>query len=568
MDASETAIEKLRIRCAEDKNAIFLCDDFTNSDAVYSNKFDYVYSRFSLHAINQEQEKSLLKNVYHSLKKNGLLFIEVRSVNDELYGKGEKIGEDEFVYDKHYRRFMRMQPLINTLKINGFSIEYAEESRGFAPWGEDDPFVIRIIAKKRNEIYKFLINGKSGLHSKKEKVHAMISTSQVQIECLKTYKTLKKKQNKVSVLFLFQMPEVWGSEELIYETMDKRDDFSVAILAIPEFEIWKNAISVSEIENENYNSIRKKYKNVINAVDINSNAWYEIGDFYDYVFYQRPYSGYLPDKYRPEQVGNNSKICYVPYAYMMYSGEVLKATNNSMFMQYIYYYFADMDFVKEYVKKEYKVPCFWGAKKIVNLGFPRFELMERKKHETSEAWSSKDAKLKIIWTPRWTVDEEMGGSNFFRYIDKIMNFISQHAECELLFRPHPMAFQNYLDKALISPDNLNDIIDFFEESSNASIDKQAQYQSSFWNSSVLVTDISSIIAEYFYTQKPIIFCRSKEKLSPIGKKIIDTAYIADSWEEVESILDNLMNGIDPLKEKRENVWTELFLNSVCGITEK
>lgn len=42
-------------------------------------------SRFSLHAINEKQENELLINVYKVLKRGG---VEVRSIHDNLYGKG------------------------------------------------------------------------------------------------------------------------------------------------------------------------------------------------------------------------------------------------------------------------------------------------------------------------------------------------------------------------------------------------------------------------------------------------------------------------------------------------
>ena len=34
------------------------------------------------------------------------------------------------------------------LERNGFLVEYAEEQRGFAPYGNDDPPVIRVVAVK------------------------------------------------------------------------------------------------------------------------------------------------------------------------------------------------------------------------------------------------------------------------------------------------------------------------------------------------------------------------------------------------------------------------------------
>ena len=85
---------------------------------------------------------------YGSLKKQGKFFIEVRSINDDIYGLGEKISENTYKYEGHFRRFIIKKELEDKLKQVGFYIEYSEEKRGFAPFGESDPPIIRIIAYK------------------------------------------------------------------------------------------------------------------------------------------------------------------------------------------------------------------------------------------------------------------------------------------------------------------------------------------------------------------------------------------------------------------------------------
>ena len=146
IDASDKAIAELE--ATKTSNASFICDDFVTASALFTGQYDYVYSRFSLHAINAEQEGQVITNVYNVLKETGLFFIEVRSVNDEIYGLGEKVGEDSYFYQGHFRRFIRIKDLEKKLEDAGFKIKYAEESRGFAPFGNDDPMVIRVIAER------------------------------------------------------------------------------------------------------------------------------------------------------------------------------------------------------------------------------------------------------------------------------------------------------------------------------------------------------------------------------------------------------------------------------------
>lgn len=146
LDTSREAISQLNSRNVP--NAEFVCGDFVNSPLHQPSSYDYAYSRFTLHAVNRNQEQVLLSNLFRGLRPNGRLFIEVRGVNDPLFGKGRQVDRNAFFYDNHYRRFLVLDELVESLEQWGFRVEYAQERTGFAPYGNDDPPVIRIVAIK------------------------------------------------------------------------------------------------------------------------------------------------------------------------------------------------------------------------------------------------------------------------------------------------------------------------------------------------------------------------------------------------------------------------------------
>ena len=146
IDLSRAAIDQLNQTPVD--HARFLCGDFIASDAHKPDSYDYAYSRFTIHAINQKQETMLLQAMFRALKPGGKFFVEVRSVNDPLYGKGKAVDRNAFFYDNHYRRFIVRDELVHAFEHCGFRVEYAKEQTGFAPYGNDDPPVIRIVAVK------------------------------------------------------------------------------------------------------------------------------------------------------------------------------------------------------------------------------------------------------------------------------------------------------------------------------------------------------------------------------------------------------------------------------------
>lgn len=146
LDLSDDAISQLQARKVA--HASFLCGDFINAPIHQAESYDYAYSRFTMHSINLNQEQVLLQNVFRGLRPGGKFFIEVRSVHDPICGKGEALERNAYFYDNHYRRFIVLSELKERLSHQGFRLEYAEERTGFAPYGNDDPPVIRIVAVK------------------------------------------------------------------------------------------------------------------------------------------------------------------------------------------------------------------------------------------------------------------------------------------------------------------------------------------------------------------------------------------------------------------------------------
>jgi len=144
VDSSTGAIESI------DKSMpIFaVCDDFVTAKALFCIDYDYIYARWSIHAINQTQQDELLPAVYNALKEGGLLFIEARTINDSKYGQGEQLGTNEFFCDNHYRRFINPDLLTEQLTKTGFEIIYRAESNAFSVVDGDTPTLIRLVVRK------------------------------------------------------------------------------------------------------------------------------------------------------------------------------------------------------------------------------------------------------------------------------------------------------------------------------------------------------------------------------------------------------------------------------------
>ncbi len=146
VDGSDIAIDYLNEDTADEDRALFVCDDFVKCQTIYQIKYDCIYSRFTLHAISEQQEDELLGNVLGGLRENGIFCIEARTIHDEIYGKGEKVAHNAYLYNDHFRRFIDVDEFRRKLERMGFEIIFLEEKNGFSKTENSDPVLMRCIA--------------------------------------------------------------------------------------------------------------------------------------------------------------------------------------------------------------------------------------------------------------------------------------------------------------------------------------------------------------------------------------------------------------------------------------
>jgi ubiquinone/menaquinone biosynthesis C-methylase UbiE len=130
------------------KKVFYVKNICKKNNKLKKNYFDCIYARFFLHAINETEQKFFFLNSKNILKKNGILYLEFRTIKDNLFKKGKIISQYERITD-HYRRFIDPYELIEDLKKNySFKIIYSKSSTKFAIFNKQKPHVCRLILKK------------------------------------------------------------------------------------------------------------------------------------------------------------------------------------------------------------------------------------------------------------------------------------------------------------------------------------------------------------------------------------------------------------------------------------
>ena len=380
------------------------------------------------------------------------------------------------------------------------------------------------------------------------KIHRVLSEPILDNKARKYLRKLnenKVKKNKIAVLFIVQMPELWDKQKKVFEIMKENVFFCPRLLIVPKFDFTNNKIG-------NYGEELKFFS----AIDPEAVLIDDVRDFesficdYDYVFYQRQYNRYLPSVMVNENVIKYAKTCYIPYA----TPEVKKTgLYGKEFYRNIYLGFLESEYARNIMARKFRQNVEKEIQKFIFVGYPPFENMMVQKSECLYR--------RILWTPRWSYAPNIGGSHFFEYSKHINDYAHVHSGLEVCIRPHPMMFDNFLKEKRMTE---NDVGNYLQDvyNSGAHIDTNKDIDDTFQNTDILISDRSSVIPIFFMTGKPIIYCPIESDYGDLFQTILPGLYIANTWKDMENVLNNLTIGNDELKEVRERIIQEHFLSNM------
>lgn len=376
----------------------------------------------------------------------------------------------------------------------------------------------------------------------------------------------EKKRNgeKINVVFVCHRPAVWESLRSVYDELKKDSRFNVFVVAIPNKREKKGAgLNHEEYETEGAEEFWKEY-GCINGYDYESGHWLDLRTLKpDYVFFQQPYNITRSPWYKSWIVSKYAKICYVAYAFDFIGDGVLEETTPPDFFQNVSFFFTQNSIDNKMVKAhltdnnnsftEFKVS-----------GFPRYDRLEVFKNTDQPLWKykGKDKRFRVLWTPRWCTNE--GNCTFFEYNEKLTDFFCDNVEYEFVFRPHPQAFMNWERTGEYPAKKQEAYKQKYLNSSNMSIDTRKEYFDTIFSSDCLISDVSSFVADYFLSGKPVIYCHKKNMFNELSEHMAEGFYWVSSWQELEDTVNSLKAGDDPLKEKRQELIGELFGSTSGG----
>ena len=396
-------------------------------------------------------------------------------------------------------------------------------------------------------------------------VHYIISLIYIKRNKERVKEKIKNKE-VLNVLFVVQYIPGWNKLEPIYTKMKKDDRFNPIIVCVP-FNIQNHQL-IGDYEDDTYAFFVNKGYEAINAFR-EDGSWFDLKELSpDYLFHSRPYNHFMPVPYTSGKIVKYALICNVLYG-LSFDTNMLSTIINRNYYRDVYCYFSADSSERNYYKSRFKIGFKLGITCCEPYGAIGLEQILNSKTEKKNASFRKT----IIWTPRWSTDSLIGGSNFFNYKSFIIRFAKENPDVLFVIRPHPLMFNNFIKTGEMTQIEVDDFKAYCCAQKNISLDEEKEYSESFWNSDLLITDISSVVPEYFVTGKPIAYCHSEICFYYLdyAKAIIESSYEVFNSNDLVKIVNSILNDEDEKYEERNKVMNQFFsgiLNSSDNVIKK
>lgn len=373
----------------------------------------------------------------------------------------------------------------------------------------------------------------------------------------KALKRLKGKE-RLRCVFFALFDEVWKYDG-VYRLMSSNPRFEPIVLVCPVVNYGKD--NMLNRMDKCYKYFKSKGYNVIKSYNPETDEYIDVYKELapDLIFYTNPYEGLIDMRYYIDKFRDVLTV-YVPYFF----GESVnyKVAYNNLFSNLVW---------RKYVEtvKHRAFAIKYADNKGVNtcvVGYPGIEALIDKGYVASY----KDWKLgnnverkRIIWAPHHTL-EAVGTchySCFLMYCDFMIKMAEKYSDkIQIVFKPHPL-LRNKLNE-IWGVEKTTLYYSKWEEMPNTAL-KEGDYEDLFLTSDAMIHDSGSFLIEYLYTNKPVMRTLNDiplEKMyNPFALECLNHYYFANNDNDIEIFIQNVINGVDSLKEQRTKFVNEVLM---------
>lgn len=346
-----------------------------------------------------------------------------------------------------------------------------------------------------------------------------------------------RRQDRIRFGFLLQELTQWKSESL-YKAMLAHPRFDPILCISPSLGYLgaeKTLVEYCKMRGYDYHLLDPE-RTIIEQIDV------------DIVVPQKPYQGEMHEKH---QIDSNKSVPFVVIPYYLST-----ITENWVVNQRLnllcWRQFVDNESCRE---DWAKVHLLKGATYSVT-GLPVMDELLIPKETLTDVWPLTNGRKRIIYAPHHTISDlhwqGIEYSTFLDYCETMLELRDKYQDrVYFVFKPHP-SLRNKLLR--LWGDKKTDAYYRKWEKPGISHVELGKYLSLFKYSDAMIHDCGSFTVEYMYMDNPVMYLVRNEShpsnMIPYARKAFDLHYKGKNVADIEKFIQDVIDGNDPLKEKR------------------
>lgn len=367
-------------------------------------------------------------------------------------------------------------------------------------------------------------------------------------------------EERIRIVFLFQVSSFWPSIEPFYEEVLNDPRFDVKLLCYDER--YDRTIKTE--------TSRQYLENM--GMDFVAYEDFDIDTYRPHVVVlQTPYDTNRAKKYKTVFLkGKGYRVVYIPYGIEIAdTGHAKEAHFSETVVQNCWRLYT----LSDTMKQDYFKYCA-NASAVRALGLPKFDALyhPEKFPMWDEVRKRAGGKKIVLWKVHFPKVIQERGKNILvtPYIEEYIEFAKQLASYDdlfFVFMPHPR-FREFNEDAQVKQ-NISILMKYVEEGSNVYIDEHDDYRNSLINADYIIVDRSAVMVEAGSVGVPVLYMYNPDFNEPLTKAILplmSSYYQGTSCTDMKDFLVNCMQGKDPLKAEREKAFKECipYFDGQCG----
>lgn len=361
---------------------------------------------------------------------------------------------------------------------------------------------------------------------------------------------------QVRAVFFAELGEKWDAMESVYEYMRDNPRFDPVVVRTPVGRV---------VERNGKREQEIIYKDFLTPMGIPSLGYdeYDIEtDCPELAFISQPYESCTLGQFWPENIAKHTRLVYLPY---FLPAIVLKDYPTVLCQMRVYDVAWKVIGSNEKHHRYYCKHSHHGGANMLVTGVPKTDPIVRLRGQevpVPTGWECIQGKKKFLWNTWYSID-----ASSLRFFDDIFGWFSNHQDCALIWRPHPMT--DVITK-LYSPklyEQLQQYIRAVDGTSNMVMDREVSFKPSFVYSDAQISDHSTMMHQYLLMDKPLLWFQNLSS-STTGEAFIGCDWMerAEQPDEILAFLERVRRGEDRgALLRKETVTRDLsFADGHCG----